>query len=104
MPAKRAVIGAVGALAVVLALSRGPVELLQAPLQHERLNPEAVAQQLAQISAQQQAVLRAQEKLPGFETGSATAQQQELLTKDVPYRLSGYTPPGGVPAAPVKPW
>ena len=97
---KHAVIGAVGALAVVLALSRGPIELLQ----RERLNPEAVAQQLAQISAQQQAVLRAQEKLPGFEPVSAAAQQQELLTKDVPYRLSGYTPPGGAPAAPVKPW
>ena len=100
------VIGALGALAVALLTTR-PVELMQRHLQHGRVNPAAVAQQLAEISAMQKRVLTQQSKLSSKFAGASKAMgfEQELLTKEAPFRLSGYTPPGGgAPAAPVKPW
>jgi len=65
-------------------------------MQSELFDPAAVAQQLSQITAAQTAVFREQEKMTGFKS----ANQQQLVVKDLPFRLSGYTPPGGVPSAP----
>jgi len=64
-------------------------------LQRSNFNPTALSGKLAQISSAQTAVLREQEKLPGFRSA---ANQQQLIVKDLPFRLSGYTVPGGVPA------
>jgi len=90
------------AMSITLALSLialchvyGGSGRLSALLQSSTFNPAALSGKLAQISSAQTAVLREQEKLPGFRSA---ANQQQLIVKDLPFRLSGYTVPGGAPA------
>jgi hypothetical protein len=93
LPGALAVVGSGLLLALAVATVHSPSGLLlQVP---PRSVEAAVAQQLAEIGSEQQAVLSAQAKLSGFEPAGQT---QALITKDVPFRLSGYSPPGGAPA------
>ena len=90
------------ALALVAVLLLGSlactVPVKQWSLLQRQFDPAAVSQILRQVSQTQEHVLKTQAQL--FRTtanspaGRAAAHNQQLLTKDLPYRLSGWTTPG----------
>ena len=103
--ARMASVGAATAAIAAVATLVGTGEMWRraddALLARPPFNPAAVAQQLAQIASRQQQVLTAQKKLVQESMGSPAAQAGQLATKELPYRLAGWTTPGTPSAAPV---